>query len=128
MNITFFFKREIYGYKVDLSKSISELCETYQASDKYLVFGFTKNLIESFEKVLDEENCLLMFEQLFKLKLENNFINKTKAVIEMKIGNALGYVNFKQIDEDTLICLLNFKQLNISEVEILKACKSWVCT
>lgn len=118
--------RQIYGHKFDLSDELEQFSETYRCADKYLVYGFCQILIESLDKLLHVGNCLIVYEQIIKSKIELSLLNKIRTMIEMNCSTIFAGELFCIIELETLIDLLNFKKLNITEWEILKACNRWV--
>lgn len=105
---------------------LSEFNETYKAADKYLVYYFASSLIKQLEKYLYVSNCVIIYDQLMQLDAGNDLLTKSKTMIELYSAEAFKSKQFEKIGQDTLINLLKFKQLNITEFEILDACSRWV--
>lgn len=90
-----------------------------------MVTGFTDSLIAYAEEQLNVNNCLILFDQLSKLELDE-LTNKVKRFIVTNANRIFKSVHFTEIDEDLLIKLLNFESLIIDEREIIDACIRWV--
>ena len=116
--------RYIYSNKIDFD--LSQIYESYKSLDKYLVHGFQDKLLGHIENNLNKSNCCIIFDQLLKIEKENVCLDFIESFIKINSSAALHSDSFLQIDLHSLIRLLNFDYLNVSEFEILEACARWV--
>lgn len=93
--------------------------------DKYLVHDFQERLLEHIENNLNKSNCTLIFDQLLKIEKENVCLDLVESFIKLNASAAFHSDSFLQIDQQSLIRLLNFDYLNVSEFDILIACLRW---
>lgn len=80
-------------------------------------------------------NVCLVYDQLLKLKIHfekspkspisESLIDDVKILIAFRFSEACASDSFNQISEDTLVSILNFNMLNISELDLFKACIKW---
>lgn len=83
-------------------------------------------LIRSISRDLNSRTCMIIYDQLKKLNIEPKFNDKIKKMISLNSYMAFKSSSFVEIDENTLIDVLNFKKLNIYEHDILKECARWI--
>ena len=113
--------RYFYTKKIELI-DFSEIDSTYIAANKYLAFGLIKDLLENSLKI---SNVCLAYDQLAKLEIGDSLIRDFKHRITAWFSEACASDSFTQIGQDTLVCILKFDVLNISELDLLKACMRW---
>ena len=84
------------------------------------------------EKCREIPNVCVIFDQLLKLAtlIEKSQISREtceslKFLIGAGFSNACASASFNEISEDTLVAILHFHMLNISELDLLKACFKW---
>lgn len=82
--------------------------------------------MEYVNKILSEKNCFIIYENLNQLPSEQKTMNRVINLIRMNTKQAVEDDHFLNIDEDTLIDLLQSESLNIDEIEILSAITKWV--
>lgn len=125
-NRTILSKRYIYCNELEFKPS--ELYEIALVAEKYLVHHMLDALIDRVREQLNGSTCFLIYDQLSKLQLVKTdlLLFETREFIKSNSQAAFKSDLFLQIDQDTLIDLLNFEQLSISEIDLLKACSKWV--
>ena len=99
------------------------------AADKYIVYHLCDSLLKCIEENLDPANFCLIYDQLIKIqkvKDVKSTLNYVKNLIGQCGQEAFKNKYFTQIDQDTLIDLLKMENLDISEIDALKACAKWV--
>lgn len=77
------------------------------------------------ESDLDESNCSIIFDQLVKIGVEDVATDLVQSFIKIGPSAALLSDSFLQMEEQSLIRLLNTDYLNVSEIDILRACSRW---
>ena len=70
-------------------------------------------------------NVCVIYDQLLKLAISESLIGEVKFTIARKFSEACASDSFMQIDESTLVAILNFRWLNIPELNLLKVCLKW---
>jgi len=117
----------LYGYSVD-EIELKELYETYRAADKYMVYDMADRLMNRFKSDYDFENALLFYDQLLRFEEKEHFevlMNEVKFVIQSCGDQILKNDQILDINQTTLLNVLMFESLNISEFDILKAVSRW---
>lgn len=115
----------IYGHRLE-EFSLAELYETYMAGDKYLVHDLNDRLIEFIDSILDESNCCIIYNELVKIGGHEELLERAKRLIRWEAKVAFEGELFESIDKDTLIDLLNFRWMNVYEIDVLESCLRWV--
>ena len=92
---------------------------------RYLATDLIEDLTDHIVKNLNVSNVCMICYQLLKLTTSESLIGEVKLRTATQFSKACASDSFKQIDEDTLVAILNFNILNISELELLKACLRW---
>lgn len=93
---------------------------------RYLASNLIEDLAEHLvQNCLNVANVCVIYDQLLKLAISESLISKVKVRMATQFSTACASDSFKQIDEDTLVAILNFRTLNITELELLKACLRW---
>lgn len=93
-----------------------------------MVHNMLDALIDRVRERLNDSTCCLIFDQLTKLQSDktNLLLSETREYIKSNSRAVFQSNEFLQIDEDALIALLSFERLNISEIDLLKACCKWL--
>lgn len=87
----------------------------------------TDALIDYLLTDLNESNCCLIYDQMMNFQNVNLLqLDDVKVMIINDTKKAFESEYFTKIQPSTLISLLNFDKLNISELDLLKACWRYV--
>lgn len=118
--------RYYYGYQVSELLDLSNLVETYQAADKYIANDLNEKLLEHMKTIFDVSNCCIIYDQLLKMQTVDVLqLNDVRRMIQLNTEEAFMSRSFIEIDLHTLVDILSLDDLNIDEIDILKACSRW---
>ena len=96
------------------------------AANKYLAFELIKDLTDHIAKNCEDvSNVSLIYDQLLKLGIKDPLVSEIEQRIATRFFEVCASESFEQIDEKTLVSILNFNILNVSEFELLKVCLRW---
>lgn len=121
--------RFFYSKQVEID--LAEIYETVEAATKYMVSDLLLALHEFvMGKLKDVSSACLLFDQL--IKIERTFGNEAlhrplpmddlRCVIQVNCADAFKSESFEHIDQETLIEIMKFDELNIKEIDLLKSC------
>ena len=71
-------------------------------------------------------NAIIIYDQMLQFENEDVLLNLARITIQFNSKLAFDGECFTEINEKTLIDLLNFESLNIDEIDLLIACSRWV--
>ena len=121
--------RYLYGFEIsEIADNLAHLSSTYMVADRYLVEHLKEGLIEHIDSILDPSNCLMIYDQLLKLPegVEETIKQQVERYVQSKAKSAFDNEYLPNISQKTLINLLSLEWLNLSEIEVLKGCASWI--
>ena len=118
--------RHFYTGKLD-EIDLAEIYPTYMAGNKYLASDLIQDLTDYITKSCENvSNFCVIYDQLKKLGIEDSLASDLKSKMMDRFSEACASPSFEKISRDTLVSILKFDYLNISEIELLKACLRWV--
>ena len=120
-----------------------KLCQQIVSFSRYVVMDLIRDLADHLvEKCRKIPNFCVIYDQLLKLAtlIEESQIlpesseslksliessESLKSLIAARFSKACASASFKEISEGTLVSILSFHMLNISELDLLKVCLKW---
>lgn len=100
---------------------------TLYSSKKYLLPALTDRCTEYLECNLHPDNVCLIYEQSI-LYDETSLVKKCVTFLESRTEDVLNAATFTETSIQTLIRLLKFNCLTVTELDLFKACLSWATT
>lgn len=112
-------------YKTGVNFTIENIAEVVRLIDKYDVTDCLAAVELYLRHTWIVENVCFLYELATSFQLSEEMTKDFKAMIEKESKAALGSSSFASIGEVTLAKILQFDELNCSEVDVFNAAVAW---
>lgn len=110
---------------------VKDIAASFLAADKYLVYKFREELSKYLKEMAHPLFCFGIYDQLNKIKYIDDVseclpFEYFDYIIQTSTLGYFGSASYLQMNQDSLIKILKNDTMNVSEIDLLKACVNWV--